>query len=451
MSCLYLTKVYQTDTLAFQGEDSMEYVVLTGAVSGIFSSFITYQLIKNKIVAYKDALREKERAFDSLTIRKEEMEKRYEEKITHLTRSQEDMSRAFKALSYEALEKNTESFLKLASETFGRLHDTTKSDLERKHKHLETVLTPVKETLGKMDEKMQKLDKERRGEQEALLKQLELMNLAEKELRKETATLVKALRSPVIRGRWGELHLKRVVELSGMVNHCDFYEQTTETYDEVRFRPDLIIRLPGKKQIIVDAKTPFEAYIDAVHTDDEEKRHAKMVEHAGLLKNHILQLGKKAYWNHFSPTPEFVVLFVPSEAFFSAALEVDPTLIELGAKNNVILSTPTTLIGLLRAIAFGWKQEKMSEHAEAISALGKDLYKRISDMKGHWDRMGKSLHSAVESYNKGVGSLEARVLVSARKLNEYGAGVDKITLDPIEFIENVPKQMQAPEMAIEEE
>jgi len=416
---------------------------------GVLAIFL--QQIKKQLVMANGAVREKETELGMLIIRKEESEKRYEEKIAHITRTQEDMISSFKSLSYEALEKNSESFLKLANETIGKVHESTKVDLEKRHKHLETVLNPVKETLGKMDEKMQVLDKERRGDRDALLKQLELMNVAEKELQKETATLVKALRSPVIRGRWGELQLKRVVELAGMVNHCDFYEQASETIEQNRLRPDLIIRLPGKKQIIVDAKTPFEAYLEAVHSETEEKRIEKMNEHAQLLKNHITQLSRKSYWNHFSPTPEFVVLFVPSEAFFSAALEVDPTLIEYGAKNNVILATPTTLIGLLRAIAFGWKQERMSEHAEAISALGKDLYKRISDMKYHWDRMGKAIGSAVDSYNNGVGSLERRVLVSARKLSEYGAGIDKLEIDPIEFLEKVPKKIQAPEMVLEEE
>lgn len=376
--------------------------------------------------------------------------KSLEEQLAFQKESHREMEKAFQSLSYEALEKNSASFLKLAQESMGKHSESAKNELEKRHKSIESVLGPVKESMGKMQDKMDALEKERKGQQEALGKQLEMMAKAEQELHKETATLVKALRSPVVRGRWGELQLRRVVELSGMLNHCDFYEQTTHDGEEGKLRPDLIIKLPGNKQIVVDAKTPFEAYIDACQADDEGVRIKKMEEHARLVRNHIMQLGKKAYWQHVKPSPEFVVLFVPSEAFFSAALEHDPTLIELGAKNNVILSTPTTLIGLLRAVAFGWKQESISEHAEEISALGKDLYKRISDMKYHWDRMGKSIGNVVDSYNKAVGSLETRVLVSARKLQDLGVGMQKVEIDPVEFIDTIPRQIQAKEYLIEE-
>ncbi len=426
--------------------------LIEGILLGVaLGTALAWLLFHNKLTTSKIKISEALHAVKESEYKAAESQKRYEEKISYLTESQKEMASHFKSISYEALKENTDSFLKVAHESFGRLHESSKGDLEKKRDQIASLLRPVQEALSKMDEKMHHLDKSRKGDQDALIKQLELMNVAEKELRQETATLVKALRSPVIRGRWGELQLKRVVELAGMVNHCDFYEQASTTVEEQRMRPDLVIRLPGNKQVIVDAKTPFEAYLEAVHADEEGKRLEKMRAHAQLLKGHIQQLGKKGYWNHFSPTPEFVVLFVPSEAFFSAALEVDPTLIELGAKHNVILATPTTLIGLLRAIAFGWKQERMSEHAEAISALGKELYKRISDMKHHWDRIGKSLQGAVDAYNKGVGSLESRVLVSARKLSDYGASVDKVEIDPIEFIEKVPKKFQAQEMLLTDE
>lgn len=368
-----------------------------------------------------------------------------------LTEGKEEMRKAFQSMSYEALEKNANSFLQLAKETFGKTHEMGKGELEKRQKAFETLVAPVKESLAKMDEKMATLDKERKSQHAALLKQIEVMSLAEKDLKKETASLVKALSNPVARGRWGEVQLKRCVELSGMLNHCDFFEQNTAYGEEGRLRPDLIIKLPGNKQIILDAKTPLDAYLLAQDAECPNERHKKLVEHAQRLKAHIQELGKKAYWEHFTPTPEFVILFLPSEAFFSAALEVDPTLIERGAESNVILATPTTLIGLLKAVAFGWKQELMSEHAEHISRVGKELYKRIADMKHHWDRLGKSLSTAVESYNKSVGSLETRVLVSARKLNELGAGSQKVEIDPVDFIEKIPRQIQAEEMALDEE
>jgi len=243
------------------------------------------------------------------------------------------------------------------------------------------------------------------------------------------------------------LQLKRVVELSGMLNHCDFYEQKVEKGEEGRLRPDLLIRLPGERQIIVDAKAPFEAFLEANHETDLDKKETKLKSHARLLRQHITQLGKKSYWQCFQPTPEFVVLFLPAEIFFTTALQYDPTLIELGAEQNVIIATPMTLIGLLRSIAYGWKQDKFSQHAQEISLLGHELYKRLSDMNKHWSTVGRSLTNAVDGYNKAIGSFERRVLVSARKFKDLGAANNEINLNSIDFIEKIPRQ--APENTLE--
>ncbi len=292
------------------------------------------------------------------------------------------------------------------------------------------VLEPVKQSLTKLDDNMRAIEKERKGESEVL-----------KGLRDETANLARALRKPDIRGMWGELQLKRVVELSGMVNQCDFFEQTVKEGDDKIVRPDLIIRLPGDKQVIVDAKVPFEAFLEACSTEDLVIKAQKLKDHARLVKQHIQQLSKKAYWQQFQPTPEFVILFLPTEVFLSAAVEADPTLIELGATHGVVIVTPTTLIGLLKAIAYGWKQDTFSKHAKEISDLGHELHKRLSDMCKHWTQVGRSLSSSVDSYNKAMGSFEKRVLVSARKLQEWGAASNEIPLDDIELVEKIPRDL----------
>lgn len=369
-----------------------------------------------------------------------------EETSEDIEAAQEKLSLAFKALSSEALEKSNSSFLQLAKETLGKFQEKAKGDLEKRQESIEHVLKPVQESLGRLDKGMQAIEKERQGEQESLKAQLRMMTESEKELRKETATLVKALRAPIVRGRWGEMQLKRVVELAGMVNHCDFYEQ--ETRESGLVRPDVIVKLPGDKQVIVDAKTPCEAYLEAIQAEDQGVKEDKFRHHARQVRQHVMALGKKAYWQSFQPTPEFVILFIPSDNFFSSALEYDPSLIEVGVEQGVVIATPTTLIGLLRAIAYGWKQEKLSLHAQEVSTLGHELYKRITDMSEHWSKVGRTLASSVDAYNKAVGSLESRVLVSARKFQEMGAAARSVELETLEGIDRVPREIQASDMKV---
>lgn len=400
-----------------------------------------------------EALKETENAYNKLCIKHAELktylrehEKASVEKIALLSKAQEKLSESFKALSSEALEKSNQSFLSLAKESLSKFHEGAKGDLEKRQKSIEHLITPVKETLTKLDQGMVQLEKERKGDHASITEQMKMMTQAEKELRKETSSLVNALRAPAVRGRWGEIQLKRVVELAGMVNHCDFYEQQVANDDEGMLRPDLIVRLPGEKQIIVDAKTPFEGYLTSLESNDHSVKEACLKRHARHVRQHIVALGKKAYWEKFQPTPELVVLFIPSENFFSAALEYDPSLIETGVENNVIIATPTTLIGLLRAISYGWRQEKLSQNASEISALGHELYKRIIDMGSHFTKVGRSLSSAVESYNKAVGTLESRVMVSARKFKTLGVKKNE-DLKTLEAIDRIPRQIQAEEMA----
>ena len=367
-----------------------------------------------------------------------------EEKIKAL----EEAKDTFRSLSAEALEKNNAAFLNLAQQVMEKHHEKSKGVLDKKEQSILDLFKPVKETLARLDTGMKHLEGERKADQASLKKQLEHMVETERELRKETSTLVKALRTPIARGQWGEIQLKRVVELAGMVKQCDFVEQSSVQAGEGRLRPDLIVKLPGGKQIIIDAKTPFEAYFDSLSTEDPEEKERKLQTHARHVRQHIQALGKKSYWEQFEHTPEFVILFLPSEAFFSAAVEHDPSLIEIGVDHGVVLATPTTLIGLLRVIAYGWKQESLSEHAHQISLLGEELYKRITDMSSHWHKVGKSLTSSVDAYNKAVGSLETRVLVTARKFQTLGIGKEE-TSPPTHLIDQMTRPITSPEMTKE--
>ncbi len=360
-----------------------------------------------------------------------------EEKLLLLSQSQEALKNSFQSLSMDALQKNNTHFLQLAQATLEKYQEGAKCDLEKRQQAIHDLFNPVKDTLQKIDTGMRQLEKERKGDQELLKEQIRSLVENEKQLKNETSKLVKALRTPLTRGRWGEIQLRRVVELAGMLNHCDFFEQQQD--DQGRYRPDLLVRLPGGRQVVIDCKVPLEGYLDAIQSSNEHEKELKLKDHARQVRAHVTALSKRSYWEHFQPTPEFVVLFLPAETFFSAALEYDPALIEAGAEHKVIIATPTTLIALLRAVSYGWKQENLSKHVEQLHRLGQDLYKRLIDLSGHWMKMGRSLTGAVDAYNKGMGSFETRVLVTARKLKEMGITQGEVEIDAIEAIEALPR------------
>src|SRR5581483_8498234 len=327
------------------------------------------------------------------------------ERLAAQRRSGEELATTFKALSAEALQRNNDSFLQLA-----------RSQLE-----------PIAETLKVFDQKTQALDQERQRAYGTLTEQVKALAEGQERLRAETGSLRTALRAPHVRGRWGEIQLQRVVELAGMLAHCDFQEQTTATDADGRMlRPDLVVKLPGGKHVVIDAKVALDAYLDSLEADDEETRRAHSLRHARQVRDHITRLAAKRYWQQFEPAPEFVVMFLPDETFFRTACEADASLLELGPQSGVLPSSPTTLIGLLKVFAYAWQQETIAEDARKIAALGRELYERLGLFASHFAKVGRALDTAVGAYNQATGSLERRLLVTARRFEQHGVTSDEL-------------------------
>lgn len=390
------------------------------------------------------ALREKNTALQTTL----DMERTHiADKLTQTEKTREQLVETFGALSSQALKHNNEEFLKLAQENLKQFHIQAKNDLGEKEKAIESLVKPIREALDKNEKQIRTIENERKEAYGVLTQHLQSMALTQQALQGETRNLVKALSRPEVRGQWGEMTLKRLAELAGMVEHCDFFEQEHTQTETGGIRPDMIVRMPGGREIVIDVKTPLDAYLRAVEATDDESRKKELLHHTRNVKERVRELSNKSYWSQFKNAPDFVVLFIPGDQFLSSALENDPGLLESAMQQKVILATPTSLVALLRAVAYGWRQESLAENAEHIRQVGDELYQRLATFADHLNKVGKSLNNSMQHYNKAVGSFDTRILPSARKFTEMGIAAKK----PVEQPEQIETNARIIESALEVE
>lgn len=371
------------------------------------------------------------------------------DKLASLEKAQEQaraqLTETFGNLSSQALKQNNEEFLKLAQENLKQFQTKAQGDLSQKEQAIENLVKPIKDALEKTEKQIRTMEHERKEAYGALNQHLEIMAQTQQTLQGETRNLVKALSRPEVRGQWGEMTLKRLAELAGMVEHCDFYEQEHTQTEDGAMRPDMIVRMPGGREIVVDVKTPLDAYLSAVEAPDDKEREVHLARHTKNVRKRVQELATKGYWNQFKNAPDFVVLFIPGDQFLSAALDNDHALLEDAMQQKVILATPTSFVALLRAVAYGWRQESLAENAEHIKEVGEELYGRLATFAEHVGKMGKNLNTTVQHYNKAVASFDSRILPSARKFTEMGISTKKSVehLDQIETAARTPEGQEA--------
>jgi DNA recombination protein RmuC len=413
--------------------EQIMYLLGAGLFGVVIGALITALL-------YMRRLHEQQKQVAQLQTTLELERQGYQEKLDSFKEARQQLSESFTALSSQALKHNSEEFLRLANENLKYFQGKANSDFELREKSIENMIKPIREALEKTEQQIQGIEKERKQAYGALHSHLENMARTQEALQDQTRQLVTALRRPEVRGQWGELTLKRLAELAGMVEHCDFYEQQSIDTEEGRQRPDMIVRMPDHREIIVDVKTPLDAYLSAIEASDDATRAEHMQRHAKNVRQRVQELSSKNYWSQFKNTPDFVVLFIPGEQFLTTALDIDRNLLEDALRKQVILSTPTSFVALLRAVAYGWRQEQLAKNAEVIRQVGEELYQRLSTFSGHLQKVGRSLESSLKSYNSAVGSFDSRVLPGARKFVELGITASK-ELEDAEQIETAVKQV----------
>lgn len=401
------------------------------------------ELEQVEITRLRSLLSESQQAYVAAETRREAALKRVEEQQATLSQARLELAETFKALSGTALQRNNEAFLDLAKATFQAMQAEATGELSRRQQAIDELVKPLHETLGRYADQLRQLEQSRQAAYGGLDQHLRLLAESQQRLQRETGQLVNALRTPTVRGRWGEMTLKRVAELAGMAPHCDFFEQESVVSEEGRARPDMVVRLPGGRQIVIDAKAVLSAYLEAHEASDDSQRAERLKRHAAQVRSRLEELSLKAYWTQFDLAPEFVVLFLPGEQFLGAALEQDPNLIEDGFSRGVVVATPTTLMALLRAVAYGWRQEQLNAHAQEAGRLGKDLYERMALLAQYLNEIGAALGKSVAAYNRAVGSLEGRVWPAARKFKDLGIATEK-EVPLIEPVEQAPRVVSGP-------
>lgn len=419
--------------------------LIIGIVVGAAGVWLVLRSRLSELTHARSACSTAEREIASLSATLEHERAGAAEKLALVEQAQLRLADSFKVLASEALQSNNQAFVALAKSELAQHQLQAREELEKRKVAVDALVKPITDSLTKVDSKIEQLERERVRAQGELFGHLKNVTAQQEQLKRETANLVTALRAPHTRGRWGEMQLRRVCEMAGMLKHCDFYEQQTVTSDDGRLRPDVVVKLPGDKRVVIDAKVPLAAYLDAIESQDEDTRKLHMQSHVRQMRDHIKKLSAKSYWDQFEQTPEFVVMFV-DEAMYRVALDEAPGLIEEAFEQHVLIATPASLLGLLRAVHYGWRQQQIEQSAYEIAELGRELHSRVGRFAGIFAKVGRSLNSSVNAYNEAVGSFDSRVLVTARKLAEHGAASESKELEQPAQIDVVARAVQAAQL-----